>query len=88
MRGRTKRKTTNEPQDRDPTSSPHLEERLIGGNVDLDLLSLFPQKYARFMGGIKGESKLFSRSTMEEREGKNFQPKEEERGLLYPQPPK
>ena len=31
MRGRTKRKSTNEPQDLDPKSSPHLEERLIGG---------------------------------------------------------
>ena len=40
------------PQDLDPLCSPHLEERLIGGNVDLDLLSLFPQEYARFMGGM------------------------------------
>jgi hypothetical protein len=23
---------------------PHKEEKVIGGNVDLDLLSLFPQK--------------------------------------------
>ena len=75
-------KTTNEPQDLDPISSPHLEERLIGGNVDLDLLSLFPQKYARSMGGIKGESKLFSRSTMEEREGKNVTKVEEGEGYL------
>ena len=29
-------------QDLDPKGSPHLEERWIGGNVDLDLLSLFP----------------------------------------------
>ena len=34
------------------------------------------------MGGIKGESKLFSRSTMEEREGEKLQPKEEE-GAFY-----
>ena len=27
-------------QDLDPLGSPHLEERWIGGNVDLDLLSL------------------------------------------------
>ena len=29
-------------QDLDPKGSRHLEERLIGGLVDLDLLSLFP----------------------------------------------
>jgi hypothetical protein len=29
---------------------PHFEEIIIGGNVDLDLLSLFPQEYARIMG--------------------------------------
>ena len=52
MRGRTKRKSTKEPQDLNPISSPHLEERLIGGNVDLDLLSLFPQEYARIIGGM------------------------------------
>jgi hypothetical protein len=26
----------------DPIGSPHLEEKVIGGNVDLDLLSLLP----------------------------------------------
>ena len=41
MGGRT-RKTTNESQDLDPIGSPHKEEGLIGGVVDLDLLSLFP----------------------------------------------
>ena len=55
-RERTKRRTTKELQDLDPLGSPHLEERLIGGNIDLDLLSLFPQRYARIMGGIgRGE---------------------------------
>ena len=39
-------------QDLDQETSPHLEERLIGGNVDLDLLSLFPQEGARIFGGI------------------------------------
>jgi hypothetical protein len=28
-------------QDLDPMGSPHLEEKVIGGKVDLDLLSLF-----------------------------------------------
>jgi hypothetical protein len=69
MRGRTRRKSTNELQDLDPNSSPHLEEKLIGGNVDLDVLSLFPQDLARIMGGGGGESKA-SRSTMEERENR------------------
>ena len=40
-------------QDQDLLGSPHLEERWIGGIVDLDLLSLFPQRYARIMGGIE-----------------------------------
>jgi hypothetical protein len=41
MRGRTK-EIHKELQDLDPIGSPHLEEKVIGGNVDLDLLSLFP----------------------------------------------
>ena len=57
-------------QDQDLLGSPHLEERWIGGNVDLDLLSQIPQRYARIMGGI-GRGANFPRSTMEEREGKN-----------------
>ena len=40
-------------QDLDPRGSPHLEEKVIGGNVDLDLLSLFPQEGARIIGGIE-----------------------------------
>jgi hypothetical protein len=39
--------------------SPHKEEKVIGGNVDLDLLSLFPQEYARIMGGMERKGKLF-----------------------------
>jgi hypothetical protein len=51
MRGKTK-EIHKELQDLDSLCSPHLEERWIGGNIDLDLLSFFPQKYARIMGGI------------------------------------
>ena len=40
-------------QDLDPKASPHLEERWIGGTIDLDLLSLFPQEVARIIGGIE-----------------------------------
>jgi hypothetical protein len=39
-------------QDLDPIGSPHKEEKVIDGNIDIDLLSLFPQRYARIMGGI------------------------------------
>ena len=57
-------------QDQDLLGSPHLEEEWIGANIDLDLLSQIPQRYARIMGGIeRGAS--FPRSTMEEREGEN-----------------
>ena len=37
----------------DPKGSPHLEEKPIGGNADVDLLCLFPQKLARTIGGIE-----------------------------------
>ena len=52
-RGRTRKNSTNELQDLDLLGSPHLEGRWIGGNVDLDLLSLLPQRYARIMGEIE-----------------------------------
>jgi hypothetical protein len=45
MRGGTK-EIHKELQDLDSLCSLHLEERWIGGSIDLDLLSLFPQKYA------------------------------------------
>jgi hypothetical protein len=58
---------------------------VIGGNVDLDLLSLFPQRYARIMGGIKRWAS-FPRSTMEgEREGKMSSPRKKKgRGIYTP----
>jgi len=40
-------------QELNPRGSPHLEEKEIGGDVDLDLLSLFPQERARSIGGIE-----------------------------------
>ena len=46
------------PQDLDPLCSPYTKEIWIGGNVDLDLLSIFPQEYARIMGGIKRNNNL------------------------------
>jgi hypothetical protein len=38
--------------------SSHLERILIGENVDIDILPLFPQEYARIMGRIKNYGKL------------------------------
>jgi hypothetical protein len=52
VRGRTNEEHE-ELQDLDPMGSPHLEEKVIGGDVDLDLLSLFPQELARINGGIE-----------------------------------
>jgi hypothetical protein len=46
---KNKKEIHKELQDLDPIGSPHLEEKVIGGNVYLDLLSLFPQRYARIM---------------------------------------
>jgi hypothetical protein len=42
---------------------------LIGGKIDLDLLSLFPQKDARNMGGMERESMLLKVNNGGEREG-------------------
>jgi hypothetical protein len=39
--------------DLDPMGSPHKEEKAIGGNIDLDVPSLFPHKYERIMGEIE-----------------------------------
>jgi hypothetical protein len=44
--------------------SPHLEEELIGGVVDLYLLFQIPQKYARIIGG-KGEEAISREATIE-----------------------
>jgi hypothetical protein len=46
--------------------SPHLERILNGGNVDLDLLSLFPQMRATIMEGLRDRTSFWS--TMEKRE--------------------
>ena len=50
-------------QDLDPKDSPHLGERWIGGNVDLDLLSLFPLIGGKNHGGIE-RNPSSRRSTM------------------------
>ena len=48
------------------TSSPHLEEILIGGMVDLDLLSWIPKFGQESLEGLRG-IKLTRLVTMEER---------------------
>jgi hypothetical protein len=77
MRGRTK-KIHKEFQNLDPLCSPHLEERWIGGNIDLDLLSLFPQKYARIMGGMEEGGQALKINNGGERSPKRGWLKEEE----------
>ena len=39
-------------QDLNPLGSPYTKGIWLGGIVDLDLLFLFPQEYARIIGGI------------------------------------
>ena len=67
LRGRIKRRTTKELQELDPLGSPHLEEKLIGGNVDLDLLSCFPKDRQESLEGL-GEGKVFQGQQWWERE--------------------
>jgi hypothetical protein len=57
-------------QDLDPIGSPHIEEIIIGGNVDLDLLSLFPQKDARIMEEMGRKGKLLKVNNGGERNGR------------------
>ena len=52
MGGRTS-KTTNESCDLDLVDSPQQEETLIGGKVDLDLLSLFPKSGQESLEGLR-----------------------------------
>jgi hypothetical protein len=48
-----KKEIHKELRDLDPIGFPHIEEILIDGNIELDILSLFPQKDARIIGGIE-----------------------------------
>ena len=60
-------------QDQDQLGSPHLEEEWIGENVDLDLLSLFSQRYARIMEGIERKASFSKANNGGEREKKRAQ---------------
>jgi hypothetical protein len=46
---KNKEKIHKELQDLNPIGFPQIEEILIGGNVDQDLLCLFPQDKARII---------------------------------------
>jgi hypothetical protein len=46
---RKNKENTKELQNLDPQSSPHIYEKMIGGNINLGLLSLFPQKESRII---------------------------------------
>ena len=59
-RGITKKNSTNK--------SPHKEEKVIGGVVDLDLLSLFSLNLGKNHWRDLEKPKLFRSQTMEERE--------------------
>ena len=57
-------------QDLGPKGSPHLEERLIGGNIDLDLLSLFSLKDMQESWEGLRDGQSFQGQQWQEREGK------------------
>jgi hypothetical protein len=83
MRGRTK-EIHKELQDLDPLCSPHIEERWIGGKIDLDLISLFPQKYARIMGGMKEKGQACKVNNGGERSPKMCAAQGGRRGIYTP----
>src|SRR5664279_1337180 len=68
-RGRTKRRTTKELQELDPLGSPHLEERWIGGNVDLGLLLQSTKNQQVWVEGL-GDRQAFQGQQWWERERK------------------
>jgi hypothetical protein len=69
-------------QDLDPNRLPHLEEILFGGDVDLDLPSLFPQKNSTSMREIESRESFFEVNNGGERVWEKLQPKGGEGDLL------
>jgi hypothetical protein len=67
---RNKRRNTKFLEDLEKVDSPHKERDLIGQDVDVDLLSLFPQIGARIMVGLEGDKasqgQQWSRERIEE----------------------
>jgi hypothetical protein len=68
-------------QDQDPIGFPHLEEKVIGENIDLDLLSLFPKKYERNMGGKEEGGQAFKINNGGERSPKTWLAQGGRRGI-------
>jgi hypothetical protein len=61
--------------------SPHLEKKVIGGKVDINLLSLFPKKDARNMGGMEEGGQAFKINNGGERSPKTWLAQGERRGI-------
>jgi hypothetical protein len=55
---------------------------VIGGNVDIDLLSLFPQKDARIMGGNGGGRASFQDQQWRREKPKNMAGSRRKKGYL------
>jgi hypothetical protein len=87
MRGRTKEEKHKELQDLYPNRFPHLEEIMIDGDVDLDLLSLFPQIDSTSMGGIESRASFFKVNNGKERVGRSNSPRGK-KGTFYSPLPK
>jgi hypothetical protein len=87
MRGRTKEEKHKELQDLDPNRFPHLEELMIGGDVDLNHLSLFPQIDSTSMGGIESRESFFKVKNGGERVERSHIPRGK-KGTFYSPLPK
>jgi hypothetical protein len=74
-------------QDLDPIGFPHKEKKVIGGNLDLDLLSLFPQKYSRSMGGME-EGEQATQGQQWRRERRSSYSPRRKKGAFYRSPHK
>jgi len=81
MRGRTKEEIHKELQDLNPMGSPHKEEKVIGGNIDLmGSLKDMQESWEELRDGL-----AFQGQQWRKREGKTSSLKlEEGEGYLYP----
>ena len=71
-------------QDQDQLGSPHLEEEWIGGNVDLDLLSLSLKDMQESWEGLRGRQAFPKVNNGGEREEKRAQRVREPLGKKAP----
>jgi hypothetical protein len=54
---------------------------VIGGNIDLDLLSLFPQKDSRSMGGMEEDGQAFEVNKWRREKSKSWMVQGGRRGI-------